>query len=103
IYQRLGIKFDYTLGESFYHPRLQPLVTELKDKGIARESEGAIAVFFENIPQLKNQPALVQKSDGAFNYTTTDLATIAYRLETWHPDEIIYVTDARQQLHFQQL
>jgi len=103
IYQRLGVKFDHTLGESFYHPRLQPLVEELRAKGIARESEGAMAVFFEDIPQLKEHPTLVQKSDGAFNYTSTDLATLAHRLETWHPDEIVYVTDARQQLHFQQL
>jgi arginyl-tRNA synthetase len=103
IYQRLGVKFDYTLGESFYHPRLQPLVQELRAKGIARESEGALAAFFEDIPQLKEHPALIQKSDGAFNYTTTDLATLAHRLETWRPDEIVYVTDARQQLHFQQL
>ena len=103
IYQRLGVKFDYTLGESFYHPHLQPLVEELRAKGIARESEGAMAIFFEDTPQLKEHPALVQKSDGAFNYTTTDLATLAHRLETWRPDEIVYVTDARQQLHFQQL
>lgn len=103
IYQRLGVKFDHTLGESFYHPRLQPLVQELCAKGIARESEGALAVFFEDIPQLKEHPALIQKSDGAFNYTTTDLATLMHRLETWRPDEIVYVTDARQQLHFQQL
>ncbi len=103
IYQRLGVKFDHTLGESFYHPRLQALVQELRGKGIARESQGAIAVFFEDIPQLKDNPALIQKSDGAFNYTTTDLATLAYRLENWRPDEIIYVTGAPQQLHFQQL
>jgi arginyl-tRNA synthetase len=103
IYQRLGVKFDYTLGESFYHPRLGPLVEELRAKGIARESEGAVAVFFEDVSQLKEHPALIQKSDGAFNYTTTDLATLAHRLESWHPDEIVYVTDARQQLHFQQL
>ena len=103
IYQRLGVKFDHTLGESFYHPRLQPLVQELCTKGIARESEGALAVFFEDIPPLKEHPALIQKSDGAFNYTTTDLATLMHRLETWRPDEIVYVTDARQQLHFQQL
>jgi arginyl-tRNA synthetase len=103
IYRRLGVSFDYTLGESFYHPRLQPLIQELRDKGIARESEGALAVFFDGIPQLKEHPALVQKSDGAFNYTTTDLATLAHRLENWHPDEIVYVTDSRQQLHFQQL
>jgi len=103
IYQRLGVQFDHTLGESFYHPRLQPLVQDLCEKGIARSSEGALAIFFDDVPHLKAHPALIQKSDGAFNYTTTDLATLAYRLETWCPDEIIYVTDARQQLHFQQL
>ena len=103
IYDRLGVKFDHTLGESFYNPRLKPLVDELVAKGIARESEGAIAIFFDDLPQLKEQPALIRKSDGGFNYTTTDLATLAYRLETWQPDEIIYVTDGRQQLHFQQV
>ncbi len=103
VYGRLGIKFDHTLGESFYNSRLQPLVDELRNKGIARESEGAVAIFFDESPQLKGTPALIQKSDGGFNYTTTDLATIAYRLETWKPEEIIYVTDGRQQLHFQQL
>jgi len=103
IYARLGVKFDHTLGESFYNPQLQPLVDELRRKDIVRESEGALAAFFEDIPQLKDNPALVQKSDGAFNYATTDLATLQYRLETWHPDEIIYVTDGRQQLHFQQV
>jgi arginyl-tRNA synthetase len=102
-YDRLGIKFDHTLGESFYNPRLKPLVDELLAKSIARESEGAIAIFFDDNPPLKEHPALIRKSDGGFNYTTTDLATLAYRLETWHPDEIIYVTDGRQQLHFQQV
>jgi len=103
IYARLGVKFDLALGESFYNPKLKPLVAELLAKGIARESEGAIAIFFDDNPQLKEHPALIRKSDGGFNYTTTDLATLAHRLETWKPDEIIYVTDGRQQLHFQQL
>ena len=103
VYGRLGVKFDHTYGESFYNSCLDPIVHQLSSKGIARESEGAMAVFFEDIPQLKDSPALIRKSDGAFNYTTTDLATLAYRLETWAPGEIIYVTDARQQLHFQQL
>jgi arginyl-tRNA synthetase len=103
IYSRLGVKFDATLGESFYNPQLKPLVDGMLAKNIARESEGAIAIFFDEIPQLKARPALIRKSDGGFNYTTTDLATLAYRLETWKPDEIIYVTDGRQQLHFQQL
>ena len=103
IYARLGVKFDHALGESFYNPKLKPLVEELLAKGIARESEGAIAIFFDDNPQLKEHPALIRKSDGGFNYTTTDLATLAHRQETWKSDEIIYVTDGRQQLHFQQL
>ena len=103
IYRRLGVKFDHTLGESFYNPRLAGIVAELVANGVAKESEGALAVFFEEIPQLKDHPALIRKSDGGFNYTTTDLATLAHRLATWQPDEIIYVTDGRQQLHFQQL
>jgi len=103
IYARLGVKFDQSLGESFYNPRLKPLVEELFANGVARESEGAIAIFFDDFPQLKEHPALIRKSDGGFNYTTTDLATLEYRLKTWQPDEIIYVTDGRQQLHFQQV
>jgi len=103
IYSRLGVKFDHALGESFYNPRLNGLVDELVAKSVARESEGALAVFFDDIPQLKERPALIRKSDGGFNYTITDLATLAHRLETWKPDEIIYVTDGRQQLHFQQV
>ncbi len=103
IYHRLGVKFDFILGESSYNLRLKSVVQELREKGLARQSEGAIGVFFEDVPELKAHPALIQKSDGAANYTTTDLATLQYRLETWHPDEIIYVTDGRQQLHFKQL
>jgi arginyl-tRNA synthetase len=103
IYSRLGIKFDETLGESFYNDKLAPLVNELLQKGIARESEGAMAIFFDDTPQLKDHPALIRKSDGGYNYSTTDLATLAYRLEKFQPDEIIYVTDGRQQLHFQQI
>jgi arginyl-tRNA synthetase len=102
IYRRLGVKFDHTLGESFYNPHLLRVVDDLCARGIARESEGALAVFFEDVPSLKEQPALIRKSDGGFNYTTTDLATLEYRLNTWKPDEIVYVTDGRQQLHFQQ-
>ena len=103
IYERLGVRFDHSLGESFYNPRLKQVVQELQQKEIARESEGAMAVFFDDLPQLKEHPALIRKSDGAANYTTTDLATLAHRLEQWKPDEIVYVTDGRQQLHFQQL
>jgi len=102
IYRLLGVKFDHTFGESSYNARLPSLVAELFERGIARPSEGALAVFFEEIPQLKDHPALIQKSDGAFNYTTTDLATLEHRLKNWQPDEVVYVTDGRQQLHFQQ-
>jgi arginyl-tRNA synthetase len=103
IYARLGVKFDHTLGESFYNPQLQAVVEDLKTRGLARESEGATVVPFDDVPQLKDKPAIVQKSDGGFNYTTTDLATLQHRLATWNPQEIIYVTDGRQQLHFTQL
>jgi arginyl-tRNA synthetase len=116
IYSQLGVKFDHTLGESFYNSRLQSIVDELIAKGIARESEGAKAVFSDGRSSPKEDPfliqrdgewqpnpQLIQKSDGGFNYATTDLATLAHRLETWRPDEIIYVTDGRQQLHFRQL
>jgi arginyl-tRNA synthetase len=106
VYARLGVKFDYRFGESYYNPRLKGVVEELARLGIAQPSEGAMAVFFNDIPELKEHPALVRKSDGAFNYTTTDLATLLFRWEggTWgaRPDEIIYVTGAPQQLHFKQ-
>jgi arginyl-tRNA synthetase len=102
IYGRLGVKFDHTYGESHYHARLEFLVQDLIVEGIARESEGAIVVFFDDLPQLKEHPLIIRKSDGGFNYATTDLATLEFRLDKWKPDEIIYVTDGRQQLHFQQ-
>jgi arginyl-tRNA synthetase len=103
LYARLGVHFDHTLGESFYNPRLPAVVDDLVARGLARESEGARVVFFEDDPELKHHPAIIQKSDGAANYATTDLATLAHRLETWQPDDIVYVTDGRQQLHFKQI
>jgi arginyl-tRNA synthetase len=116
VYGRLSVRFDVTLGESFYNPQLKDVVAQLRERGIATESEGAWCVFSdksgkpENDPFLikdkdgwRDSPAMVQKSDGAANYTTTDLATLEYRLKTWAPTEIVYVTDGRQQLHFNQL
>ena len=116
LYARLGVRFDYTLGESFYNPQLKATVQDLLRRGIAAESRGAIAVLSDgSLPPKEDpflvhregqwvaNPFLVQKSDGAFNYATTDLATLAYRTQTWRADEVIYVTDRRQQLHFQQL
>ncbi|MGZ8940143.1 MAG: arginine--tRNA ligase [Limisphaerales bacterium] len=103
IYARMGVTFDHALGESYYNSALKGVVQRLRETGLAQESDGATVVFFEDIPELKEQPAIIQKSDGGANYTTTDLATINYRIETWKPDEVVYVTDARQQLHFKQL
>ena len=116
IYGRLGVKFDHALGESFYNPWLGEVVSDLLVKKIARESEGAVGIFSDGsvLPKedafLVNRdgewiadPALVRKSDGGFNYTTTDLATIDYRLQTWSPDEIVYVVDDRQSGHFKKL
>jgi arginyl-tRNA synthetase len=99
VYRRLGVRFDYTLGESFYEDRLAPLVEDLLRRGIARESEGAVCVFLEGQPA----PMIVRKQDGAFLYATTDLATLCHRMETWRPDAILYVVDHRQSLHFEQL
>ncbi len=99
IYRRLGIAFDHILGESFYQDRLADTVTGLRQKGLATESDGAICVFSD----VHDVPMIIQKKDGAFLYATTDLATIDYRLKTFHPDVILYVVDHRQSLHFEQL
>jgi arginyl-tRNA synthetase len=99
VYDRLGIEFDATLGESFYQPLLADVVADLKAKGLAVESEGAICVFNEGF----DAPFLVQKSDGAFTYATTDLATIRYRVKQFQADELLYVVDDRQSDHFAQL
>lgn len=98
-YRRLGVTFDHTLGESFYNPMLADVVADLRQRGLAVASDGAQCIFFEG----QDTPLIIQKADGAFLYGTTDLATLKYRQEQWHPDEIIYVTDARQKLHFQQV
>ena len=98
-YDRLGVSFDHTLGESFYHDQLAGVVSSLEDKGLVTESDGAKCVFLEGY----NAPFIVQKQDGAFLYATTDLATVQYRMQHWKPDAIIYVVDHRQSLHFEQL
>ena len=99
IYDRLGVRFDVELGESFYDPMLASVVEDVSARGIAEESEGAIVVFTAETPA----PFIIRKRDGAFNYGTTDLATIKYRAETWNPEQILYVVDHRQGDHFRQL
>lgn len=100
LYQRLDVRFDHTLGESFFQPFLAGVVDDLEAKGLARESRGAIGVFLDGDDK---PPFLVRKADGAFLYATTDLATIRWRLEHWKPDRILYVVDHRQGQHFDQL
>jgi arginyl-tRNA synthetase len=96
IYRRLDVKFDHTLGESFYNPMLSEVVKSLLERGIAQESNGAII-----IPRGEDAaPSLIRKTDGAFTYTTTDLATIRYREKEWNPGAILYVVDFRQKEHF---
>ncbi len=99
MYQRFGIVFDMSLGESWYNPMLPGIVEELKQKEMARISDGATCVFVEGNPA----PFIVQKADGAFTYATTDLATIRHRVETLHADACLYVVDSRQSEHFQLL
>ena len=100
IYKRLDVSFDMVRGESFYNDQLAGVVEQLTSSGLARESEGAIVAFLDD---EKLPPCLVRKSDGAFNYATTDIATIRQRVKEFNPDLIVYVTDERQQLHFNQV
>ncbi|MEO5916676.1 MAG: arginine--tRNA ligase [Luteolibacter sp.] len=116
IYDRLDVKFDYWHGESFYNDRLAGTVEEFLEKGIARESNGAICVFSdgekpkEADPFLVHKedgwtdnPAIIRKADGGYLYATSDLATIQYRIDEWKADHVWYVVGVPQQLHFRQL
>lgn len=104
IYDKLDIQFDHWLGESYYNDRLGDLVTELKEKGIATESDGAMCIFFPDDKKLADQPpAIIQKKDGGFLYATTDLATVEHRVNEFDADSIWYVVGAPQQLHFDQV
>jgi len=116
MYVRLGVEFDHWKGESSYNERLQGVVDSLIAAGLARESNGALCVFSsgEGAPEedpfriqkkegWEDNPMLVRKSDGGFNYATTDLATIDFRVEEWGAKKILYVVDHRQSLHFRQL
>ena len=100
VYERLDVNFDYYYGESFYNDMMPSVLEELKKKNIAREDQGALVVFFEDD---KLPPAIVQKKDGSFLYTTSDLATMKFRKNELKVDEAVYLTDDRQQNHFKQV
>src|SRR5215472_13918840 len=99
MYLLLDLRFYHTHVARFYNPMLPDVVCDLDAKGIAQASEGAVVIFFKE----GEPPALIRKRDGAFTYTTSDLATIRYRMNEWHADAVLYVVDSRQALHFQQL
>ena len=99
MYAKLGVKFDTYRGESFYNPMMPGVVEKLCAMGLAKESEGALIVDLE---AEKLGVAIVRKSDGGYNYTTSDLACVGSRVADYDPERIIYVTDDRQQLHFKQ-
>ncbi|MGL4945718.1 MAG: arginine--tRNA ligase, partial [Fusobacteriaceae bacterium] len=100
LYSRMDIKFDTYHGESFYKDMMAGVVKELIEKGIAVEDDGAKVVFFDEKDKL--HPCIVQKRDGAYLYSTSDIATIKYRRENYDLNKIIYLTDERQQDHFRQ-
>ena len=117
IYDRLDVSFDHWLGESSYDAALAPLVDRLLAEGLARESDGAVCIFSNGDPadpakdpfltrkdgEWTDFPMIVRKSDGAFNYSTTDIATVEFRRKEWQADAAWYVVDHRQSQHFQQL
>jgi len=103
VYAKLGVKVDYQLGESFYRDKVDEIYRELQETNLAEESEGALVVFHPEHPRFATQPFIIRKSDGASNYASTDLATVLYRVREFKADTIVYLTDGRQQDHFQQL
>jgi arginyl-tRNA synthetase len=102
-YQILDIHYDIQRGESFYNDRLPAVVERLFKSKIAEISEGAVCVFFRDIPELAEKPAIIRKSDGGFNYATTDVATVDYRIQDLKADTVWLVVGAPQILHFKQI
>lgn len=107
VYKKLGLKLlpaDVT-GESFYNDQLQSTVNELLAKGIAVNSDGTKVVFLDEFKNQDNEPAafIIQKKDGGFLYASTDLTCLRYRINTLHGNRLLYVVDARQSLHFDEL
>jgi arginyl-tRNA synthetase len=103
IYKMLDVRYDLQCGESFYNDRLPGVVDRLLKAGIAEMSEDAVVVFFHDDPELADKPLIIRKRDGGFNYATTDVATIDYRVNDLKADMVWYVVGAPQTLHFKQL
>jgi arginyl-tRNA synthetase len=103
VYEMLDIHYDIQCGESFYNDHLPGVVERLLKTGIAEISEGAVVVFFRDIPELADKPCIIRKRDGGFNYATTDIATVDYRLDDLKADSVWYVVGAPQILHFKQI
>ena len=102
-YALLDIRYDMQRGESFFNDRLPGVVERLLAAGLAEPSEGAIVVFFPDTPDLADKPCLIRKSDGGYNYATSDLATVDYRIQDLSADAVWYVVGAPQILHFKQI
>ena len=103
-YDNLDVHFEKWLGESDADPYIPAMVEDMKARGIAVQSEGAwvIPVALEG-DKKEMPPCILVKSDGSSIYATTDLATLVQRMQDWHPDKVLYVTDKRQNLHFEQV
>ena len=99
----LGVHYDIENGESFYNDRLPGVVERLLDARIAEISEGAVCVFFPDVPELADKPAMIRKRDGGYNYATTDVATVDYRINDLRADTVWAVVGAPQILHFKQI
>ena len=116
IYDRLDVSFDHWYGESHYNDMLAPLVEALESEGHAKESNGAICLFSSEELEPKQDPfkekrddewsdlpMIVRKADGGYGYAASDIATVDFRMKEWKADQILYVVDIRQSLHFRQL
>ena len=103
VYDLLGVRFDETMGESYFRDKVDSVYEEMIEHKICEESDGALVVFHPEHKRFSKQPFIIRKSDGASNYATTDLATLRHRSEEMGANKIVYVTDGRQQDHFEQL
>src|SRR5678815_5513116 len=96
IYEILKVHYDIQRGESFYNERLPGVVERLLKSGIAEISQDAVVVFFRDIPELADKPCIIRKCDGGYNYATTDLATVDYRINDLKAETVWYVVGAPQ-------